>query len=255
MAELDKNKENIEEVSEQLASMLNDEEIPVPTEESGFLSEIKDLPEGEVIAEYVQEGLTESEISKFQECNCCPDTKQVSPQPCNRLANFCCIRSIPDGLTIRSSASDFRVVYDPRGLRCCVEETNIDVTPPSGCPSLSIPVFVVRIIGCIPVSISLLAFESRCGVNLIPTPTQDNRVALCCSTTICVNNVICYRGTRTEAEAACATIRASIASNPCTNIPLLSASAQIFTVPFGACADRPRVLAFTGTFRLPACPS
>src|SRR5690606_14848008 len=111
MAELDKNKENIEEVSEQLAAMLNDEEIPVPTEESGFLCKIKDLPEGEVIAEYVHEGVTESEISKFQECNCCNDTKQDRRQPCSRLANFCCIRSIPDGLTIRSCESDFRVVY------------------------------------------------------------------------------------------------------------------------------------------------
>lgn len=256
MADLDKSMENIKEASEQIASSLNDKEESIHTAKSEVLSEIKEALEDKVIAEYVSEDLNKSEKIESKGCRCGdPQQNQETPQACSRLANFCCIRDIPDGLTISSRITDFRVVYDPRGLRCCVEETNMDVTPPTGCSDLEIPVFAVRVVGCIPVNISLLAFESRCGVNLVPSPSQDNRVALCCKTTVCVDNVICYRGTRAQAEAACASIRSSIASNPCTNVPLVSAAAQAFTVPFGACFDRPRVLAFTGTFRLPACPA
>ncbi len=259
MTNLDKKINDIEEASEQIAAMLNKKEMSTAPEQSGLLSEIDEVSKDEMIAEYIKDDLTEDQIAELKNNTCkgaCDDVdqNQVTPQPCSRLANFCCITDIPDGLAIRSSASDFRVVYDPRGLRCCVEETNITVTPPSGCVDLTIPVFAVRVVGCIPVSISLLAFESRCGVNLVPRPSQDNRVALCCSTTVCVDNVICYRGTRAQAEAACAAIRAAISTDPCTNVPLLSAFARAFTIPFGSCADRARVLAFTGTFQLPDCP-
>ncbi|HHY42197.1 MAG TPA: hypothetical protein GX514_05050 [Thermoanaerobacterales bacterium] len=280
MADLEKFIKDMEKASEKLADMLNKKEEPIPEVESEFSTEVEELQESHEIAEIDEESRVVVKNADTPDCGCDEiQQNQVTPQPCNRIVRFNCIENIPRGLRL-DRVRDFRVVYDPTDLRVCVEEAEISVTPPPGCPDLTLTVFAVRVIGCIPVSISVLAFEGRCGVNLVPRRDRDNRVALCCHTTVCVDNVICYRGTREQAELAAAEIRRQLSStkecnvnvsdtedeeaaaqfkkdrrDPCNAVPLLFAIGRIFKVPVGSDNDHPKILAFSGAFRLPSCPA
>jgi len=278
MANLEKFMKDMEKASEKLAEMLNKKEEPIPDIDSGFSTEIGELEESDEIAKIDEESRLVIKNADVADCGCDEiEQNQVTPQPCNRIVRFHCIENIPRGLRL-DRVRDFRVAYDPTDLRVSVEEAEISVTPPPGCPDLTLSVFAVRVVGCIPVSISVLAFESRCGVNLVPRQTRDNSVALCCHTTVCVDNVICYRGTREQAELAAAEIRRELSSSnscninvseaendvtaqgkkdrqdPCNAVPLLFAIGRIFEVPVGQDGENPRILAFSGAFRLPACP-
>jgi hypothetical protein len=279
MADLEKFIKDMEKASEKLADMLNKKEEPIPEVDSEFSTEVEELQEGHEIAEIDEDSRVIVKNADVADCGCDEtEQNQATPQPCNRIVRFNCIENIPRGLRL-DRVRDFRVVYDPTDLKVCVEEAEISVTPPPGCPDLTLSVFAVRVIGCIPVSISVLAFEGRCGVNLVPRRDRDDRVALCCHTTVCVDNVICYRGTREQAEFAAAEIRRELSSgkqcgvtvsetedeeaaaqfikgrrDPCNAVPLLFAIGRIFRVPVGQDNDDPKILAFSGAFRLPACP-
>jgi hypothetical protein len=274
MKNLDKVMKDMEKATEKLAEMLNEKEEPIPDTESEFDMKVEELTEVLDIAEVENEDIKVAEDAQIRDCGCDENNvNQVSPEPCNRVVRFHCIRNIPEGLRL-DRVKDFRVVYDPTDLRAFVEEADISVTPPPGCPDLTLTVFAVRVVGCIPVSISALAFEGRCGVNLFPRRREEDKVALCCSTTVCVDNVICYRGTREQAEAAAAAIQARLRSrrkdnanvtevdvvtqhkpDPCDAVPLLFAVGRIFQVPVDGDNDNPKILAFSGAFRLPSCPS
>jgi hypothetical protein len=277
MADLNKVMKDMEKATQKLAEMLNDKEEPIPEVESKFVEDEEELTEVEEMAELDDEALAIEEEEELRACEDCSDAQQnqVTPAPCSRIVRFHCIRNIPRGLRL-DRVRDFRVVYDPTDLRVCVEEADISVTPPPGCPDLTLTVFAVRVVGCIPVSISALAFKGRCGVNLVPRREEDRKVALCCDTTVCVDNVICYRGTRAEAEAAAAAIQAQLKGrkkkhhhrplndndeaetqhrpDPCDAVPLLFAIGRIFRVPVDGNDDKPKILVFTGAFRLPSCP-
>lgn len=280
MADLEKLMKDMEKASGKLADMLNKKEEPIPDVDSEFSTETEELTDGQEFAKIDEENRVQIKDVDIADCGCGEtEQNQATPQPCSRVVRFHCIENIPEGLRL-DRVKDFRVAYDPTDLRVCVEEADISVTPPPGCPDLTLTVFAVRIIGCIPVSISVLAFESRCGVNLVPRRTRDNQVALCCHTTVCVDNVICYRGTREQAEAAAAEIQEQLRSrkrcdvnvseseideataqhkkgkkDPCDAVPLLFAIGRIFKVPVGSDNDHPKILAFSGAFRLPSCPA
>ncbi|MCG1013433.1 hypothetical protein JT739_12670 [Tepidanaerobacter sp. GT38] len=280
MADLEKFIKDMEKASEKLADMLNKKEEPIPDIDSKFSTETEALEDIHEIAEIDEENRVVVKNADTPDCGC-DETQQdqATPQPCSRIVRFHCIENIPRGLRL-DRVRDFRVVYDPTDLRVFVEEAEISVTPPPGCPDLTLTVFAVRVVGCIPVSISVLAFEGRCGVNLVPRQNRDDRVALCCHTTVCVDNVICYRGTRAQAEIAAAQIQEQLRSrgpcdvmvseldegnetnaqhkkdkrDPCNAVPLLFAIGRIFRVPVGSDNDDPRIIAFSGAFRLPSCP-
>jgi len=273
MADIDKFIKDMEKASEKLAEVLNEKEEAIPKIESDFSTKVEELTEVEEMMEFDDADVTVVEESEKRKCGCGEtEQNQTTPEPCRRVVRFNCITNIPRGLRL-DRVRDFRVVYDPTNLRVCVEETTISVTPPPGCPDLELTVFAVRVVGCIPVAISALAFESRCGVNLVPRRDEDNRVALCCNTIVCVDNVVCYRGTRAQAEAAAAAIQEQLRPrkknsgnvegvnegetqkrrDPCDAVPLLFAVGRIFSVPVGDEEDRPKILAFSGAFRLPSC--
>ncbi len=268
MANVEKLMKDMEKASGKLADMLNEKEEPIPETESEFSTEIEELDDGREITEIDETAQRSDEVD-------CEYESGKKPQPCSRIVRFHCVRGIPKGLEL-GSVDDFRVVYDPTALRVCVEEADISVTPPPGCPDLTLTVFAIRVTGCIPVNSSVLAFESRCGANLVPRQTRADKVALCCHTIACVDNVICYRGTRQQAEIAAAKIqrqlrakrcRDSMASevnvdeasvkhkkDPCNVVPLLFATCRMFRVPTGPQGGKSKVLVFSGAFKLPSCP-
>lgn len=275
MADINKFIKEMEKASEKLADMLNEKEESIPEIKTDFSTEPEELTEVEEMVEFDDTDVAAIEETETRD-SAETQQNQVTPQPCSRIVRFNCVRNIPRGLRL-DRVRDFRVVYDPTGLRVCVEEARISVTPPPGCPDLDLTVFAVRVVGCIPVAISALAFEGRCGVNLVPRRDEDDKVALCCDTIVCVDNVICYRGTREQAEAAAAAIQAQLRGrnkkckarvsdaddeaetqhrpDPCDAVPLIFAVGRIFRVPVGEDGDNPKILAFSGAFRLPACPA
>ncbi|NLC62750.1 MAG: hypothetical protein GX759_01520 [Thermoanaerobacterales bacterium] len=273
MAHLDKVMKDLEKAGEKLAEMLNEKEEPIPDTESEFATEEEELSDVQEMGEYDESSTSFKEV-EIRECECDEsDGNESTPPPCSRIARFNCIRPIPDGLKL-DRVKDFRVAYDPTNLRVCVEETSISVAPPPGCPDLTLTVFAVRVVGCIPVSISALAFKSRCGVNLVHKRSDDKKVALCCDTTVCVDNIICYRGNRAQAEAAAAAIERQLKGkflkpqgeltmddseiqhrpDPCDAVSLLFVVGRIFRVPIDTVVDKPKILVFSGAFKLPNCP-
>lgn len=245
----------MDKINEQLAVELNLQGRTMPSSEvqleKGAVESITD--DGKRIFEYKKD--SRANLQSYG-CGAAPKTEpkqeQSSLDPCSNIIPFCCLKEFPEGLTV-TFTRDFRAVYDPGNLRCVVEELTAPVMTPSSCDPVNARLYAVRIIGCMPVSFSIFAFTSRCGVDFV-NPVTEPGVSLSCSDNLCVDNVLCYRSTRAQAEAACEAIREALDSNPCEAVSILNIRVQLLQVFFGECTFRKRILGFTGNFELPICP-
>lgn len=167
--------------------------------------------------------------------------------PCNREVLSCCNRNLPIVFN-PFSERERRIIFDVTKLRCFVEECQFTVTTPQGCPSpIKLKAFRVRIAGCIPYLISSFPVIGQCGGDLLAAQgsaaSTDRMASACCSGCASVDNVLCYRATREEAEAAC----------PALNCRTISASSSryVFRCVNGSGWD----VEYDVTFRLPSCTS
>lgn len=178
-------------------------------------------------------------------------SEESGAEPCDRFVPFCCIKEVPEGLK-SVPVSAFRAVYDPSGLNCCVEECTASVITPCNCPHVTAPLYAVRIVGCIPVSVNVEGFVGKCGIDLV-CGEEERRISLCCNDTVCVNNIVCYKGKREEAEEACKAIRNDIRFNPCKAVTIHNIRALDLNPVLGECGCKKSILVISGKFLLPGC--
>ncbi|SMB81833.1 CryBP1 protein [Desulfonispora thiosulfatigenes DSM 11270] len=202
----------------------------------------------------------DSSQSIKQETNCPvqPQQAEVACDPCERRVGTCCFTTIPAPFTGNLVADSERLVYDVSCLSCVVRECTVDIDDALGCPPLGdLDVYQVRIVGCIPYIASKLLQTSACGGQATAdgtVPDGDKRVAISCQGSVCVDNPICIRLTREEAQAVCDALNTSLASGDCTVVP-----ARVFADLRDICPDAldpdSRVARFRVIFRLPSCPT
>lgn len=165
--------------------------------------------------------------------------------PCSREVLSCCNRNLPIVFD-PFSERERRIIFDVTKLRCFAEECQFTVTTPQGCPSpIKLKAFRVRVVGCIPYLVSSFPVIGQCGGDLFApqgnTASTDRMASACCGGCASVDNVLCYKASREEAEAAC----------PALNCQTVSASVSryVFRCVNGAGWD----IEYDVTFRLPSC--
>lgn len=190
----------IDNLSDQIAVTLNEEEkTSVKLEEKELIK--REVPLVKEEKEYCK--LEENTLESRQIEGCIPGC------PSNRRVDFCCILNVPGNLGI--VPQDFlRVLFSTDCLRCVVEPCSANVTV-CGCP-IPVTLYNVRIVGCIPFLINHAVNSTECFSN--PNFLMD----LCCSDSVCVNNVICTRCNQADANAACERIRQKLTNCNCTTV-------------------------------------
>jgi len=198
-----------------------------------------------------------SEMLRQATCSCsttCPD--------CNRIVPYCCTTTVPANFPLGPTTFNIRrLVYDPTCLACIVTECSTTVTV-DDCPPVTIPLFEVRIKGCIPFTASAeYTATGRCGgvsnTDGTPNPNHQNQIFnVCCQGCVCVDRVICLKATSDTAQAICDALNAPGGFN-CTNV---TATLFVNTFPCkptgGTCpgTSGAQNVTFCGDFMLPACP-
>lgn len=126
------------------------------------------------------------------------------------LATNCCIVTPPEGFILPPTPSSdgiypstfTRLAINVGRLVCTVEPTTINVPSPCGGTITNVPVFALRISGCIPYLINFYP--------VLPNPLETicisrdaANLSLCCNDTVCVNRIVGYFTTEAAARAAC----------------------------------------------------
>ncbi|MGM0472241.1 MAG: hypothetical protein ACQEQI_08180 [Bacillota bacterium] len=100
---------------------------------------------------------------------------------CNhkREVSFCCLQIVPASLEVDNlTAEDLEITFTPR-LRCCQSTEEV-----SCFQTAEIELSVIKLVGCIDYAISTIEGG-------ILGDFGSETVDLCCSSTVCVNNIIC----------------------------------------------------------------
>lgn len=165
--------------------------------------------------------------------------------PCNREVISCCNRNLSIVFD-PFSERERRIIFDVTKVRCFVEECQFTVTTPEGCPSpIKLKAFRVRAAGCIPYLVSSFPVMGQCGGDLLAprgsTASTDKSAAVCCGGCASVDNILCYKATREEAEAACPAFNCQTVS--------VSVNRYIFRCVNGAGWD----IEYDVKFTLPSC--
>lgn len=154
--------------------------------------------------------------------------------PCDNTIDFCVDIIIPAPFEFASlDLLDFQAL-DVSCLQCCLEpcDANATITNPCGGEELVCPVEInaVRALGCVNVYLDVFGFNSN----------NSQLGIFCGNTTVCVDNVICYR---------CVTD-----PDPCVNGFFNDASitdVAVADVITTSCGNT--LVSVTGTINLPTC--
>lgn len=134
---------------------------------------------------------------------CCPNGYC---EPCNRLVTSCCWAQVPSNFNGHLKYIPLpNFIYDTSCLKCIVKECKLDVDTPPACPPLDpVTFYQVRITGCIPwmASARWEAPNGICGGGSFGL-VNDRKVDVCCHNSTCVDNPICIKKTKAEAEEIC----------------------------------------------------
>ncbi|MGV8146830.1 MAG: hypothetical protein ACLKAK_06320 [Alkaliphilus sp.] len=243
-----KEPEKVPEFAKKHPELLSKFKKIFPKQTRAFLESGIDIPESSKDAlEYI--------LGNYPNKNrdCCSKSSDGCT-PCCRFVDFCCTTCVPENFSnllptwwCPPLTEDLRLVYDINCLTCKVEECEVPVTPPPGCPPLPfIKVYQVRIFGCIPYMASVRIQTDKCG-GLLPS-LSDKKVDICCNGSVCVDSAICIKGTKQEAEDACDDINNKLKNCAEVKVHLFHASA------FTPCLlSNNRSMKFKGVFELPTC--
>lgn len=230
---------NIDNSNDQTATTVTEEKIiPELTLETSMAKETS----VNAISEEETKELTDLPTETKEANAILPCGSPCPPMP-NRTTNFCCIIDIPSNLNI-TAFDAARITYNLDCLQCVVEPCTTTATV-CGCP-ITLTVFNVKIVGCIPFLINAFITSAACTRVRNDFPRD---ASLCCHDSVCVNNVICTRCSEAEANAACNIIREKLTNCTCVNATINPLR------PLG-CSNFPGVIkgiAVSGFFTLPNC--
>lgn len=159
-------------LSEQIAVTLNDEEVNLSPETIETIETTENVETTEA-AEATPSDLLDA--SPLHGSNC--DYK-------DHYVDFCCTVNLPEPFQPYYPIYP-KIIYDLSCLKVIVEDCCKDIK--IGWDKLSVPVYNIRVVGCIPFIVNIpLKHDS-------PTTcvkSYDNTVSACCSGSVCVDNVI-----------------------------------------------------------------
>ncbi|WP_079504155.1 hypothetical protein [Mesobacillus jeotgali] len=175
---------------------------------------------------------------------------QADDPPCgpvNRNVNFCCEVEIPEGFM--GVIDDIRLIYNTNQLRAHIEEC--DKTVDTDCGPVTVPLYQVRVTGCIPFigSVSVIGdcggLETTGNDPACP-PALDNSGLgrISCSGKVCVDHVI----------GCSTTLPTTLPALNCDTIPVTGYGVFNNNRPGVVCGLQIicRSIIFAGTFQLPA---
>lgn len=170
--------------------------------------------------------------------------------PVNRNVSFCCEAEIPEGFM--GVVDDIRLIYNTNQLRTYIEEC--DKTVDTDCGPVTVPLYQVKVTGCIPFIGSVSVIGDCGGLETTGNdpacqPALDNSGLgrISCSGKVCVDHVIGCSATppTTLPDLNCDTISVAAYGVFNNNRPGAVCGLQIIC----------RSIIFAGAFQLPAISS
>nr|WP_251027671.1 hypothetical protein [Bacillus sp. ISL-41] len=167
-------------------------------------------------------------------------------EPVNRNVNFCCEVEIPEGFL--GVIDDIRLIYNTNQLRAHVEEC--EQTVETDCGPVTVPLYQVRVTGCIPFIGSSSIIGDCGGLNTIendpacpPTFDDSGLGRISCSGKVCVDHVI----------GCCTTPPTTLPTLDCDTITVTGYGVFNGFRPVVVCGNQIvcRSIIFAGTFQLP----
>ncbi|MEW9097005.1 MAG: hypothetical protein AB2417_18165 [Clostridiaceae bacterium] len=254
----------MDKISEQIATTLDEGTMETPVVEEATLLDNTVILDPPVILNTTSNGGCgcggSGNVEVSQDTTGCTCSSNCPPS--NDRVPFCCKVSVPIGFNVRKALGEQGGPAGTRSLavvsclHCFVDPNpcQVTVTRPGSTP-ITANLFPIKVIGCIQFIASLSNVQGTCGINgttnqqLQPLRNDKNTAAICCQSSICVNQVVGFQGTApTTAQSAPKPI-------PCNK---LEAS---LTVRLEDCdckadnLDKVQVVTFRGEFKLPnTCP-
>lgn len=106
---------------------------------------------------------------------------------CNRIINFCCTSTVPDGFYIEKLML-VGLCVDVSEINCCLENMQDKVKVPDPCNDMlrcPVDIQAVRLVGCAKIHVSVGALIPKSGVS-------DKECSVSCNTITCVDQVIAF---------------------------------------------------------------
>ncbi|MGH0943760.1 hypothetical protein ACQVTS_21265 [Bacillus mycoides] len=115
------------------------------------------------------------------------DTKQACFEEVNTNIPFCCAVNIPHGFAYVPNGTH-KIAYN---LDCVsvVKKTCRKTIQVDGCGPVEVTLNLLKVVGCIPY-IANATVAGECGSNCDCDPNGKHHIHVCCSGSICVDNVL-----------------------------------------------------------------
>ncbi|MCE5221665.1 MAG: hypothetical protein LLF98_10485 [Clostridium sp.] len=171
------------------------------------------------------------------------------------LGTSCCVVPLPDGFAIPSSitlASNLRIGYNLNKLECFVTHSTLSAT--TTCNTVvNVTGWAVRMVGCISYLVNLYPITATPGISRVCNIPADatQKLSLCCSNNICVDQCIALLDTEDAAKALCdrfSAIQCVQALNPPTTTSIITPSIGVLQIPL--CSGNSNAVQFTVSFSL-----
>lgn len=254
----------MDKISEQIATTLDEGVMETPVVEEAILLDNTVITDPPIILKTSSDGgcggCGNKNVEVSQDTSGC--TCSSNCPTANDRVPFCCKVSVPIGFNVRRALGEQGGPAGTRSLavvsclHCFVDHNpcQVTVTRPGSTP-ITANLFPIKVIGCIQFIASLSNVQGECGINdtknipLQPLRNDKNTAAICCQGSVCVNQIVGFKGTtpdaaqRTPKPIPCNKLQASL------TVRLEDCDCKADNL------DKVQVVTFRGEFKLPDdCP-
>ncbi|MDD3187825.1 MAG: hypothetical protein PHD02_05125 [Bacilli bacterium] len=176
----------------------------------------------------------------------------VGDDPQIPLGTSCCVVGLPEGFAIPTSINfnnNLKIGYNLNRLQCFVTHTTLSATTTCN-TSVNVTGWAVRMVGCISYLVNLYPITATTGISRVCNLPLDStqKLSLCCSNNICVDQCIALLDTEDAAKALCN----SFSNIQCaqTGTPIIVPTIGVQQIPLCSGNATTNAVQFTVTFTL-----